>query len=80
MRKNVGRYERIARLVVGGALPYLALSRWQGKARGKAASATGLHLVSSAATQTCPGNAAVGRNTYRAGERQERTAMGDLPA
>lgn len=80
MRKNVGSYERIARILLGAALTYLAVSRWRNrKRRRRLAVATGLELLSTGVTQTCPANAAVGRDTYHEGDRQDG-AMGDLPA
>jgi hypothetical protein len=79
MRKNVGRYERIARILLGAALTYLAVTRWRSRRRRRLAIATGLELLTSGVVQTCPANAAVGRDTYREGDRQDR-AMGDLPA
>lgn len=79
MRKNVGGYERIVRLVLGGALLYLALSRWRGR-REKLAMAAGLELLATSVGQTCPANAAMGRDTYRESEEEDASPMGDLPA
>lgn len=80
MRKNVGSYERIVRLLLGGVLTYLALTRLQGKATGKVAMMAGLNLLTTGASQRCPVNAAVGRDTYRDRARGDTGAMGDLPA
>lgn len=80
MRKNVGGYERIARLVIGGVLAYLALSRWRGRTLGRLAMMLGMNLLSTGASQKCPANAALGRDAFRAGEREGAGEMGDLPA
>lgn len=79
MRKNVGNYERIARLVLGASLAYLALSRWRGKLIGRLAMATSLELFGTVGTQKCPGNAVLGRNTYYRDEQEDRT-LADAPA
>ena len=80
MRKNVGGYERIARIVVGAALTYLALSRWHGRARGKLAMSVGGTLLSTGLGQSCPGNTILGRNSYRSADGEGDEVMGDLPA
>jgi hypothetical protein len=80
MRKNVGGYDRIARIVLGAALTYLSLSRWQGTARGKLTMMTGTSLLSTGLGRKCPGNSMLGRNTHETGESAGEGATGDLPA
>lgn len=77
MRKNVGGIERIARVLVGATLLYVAVSRWRGRLRGKLALAAGVNLLSTGLSQRCPANAAIGRDTTREGEVVHYS---DLPA
>ena len=75
MAKNVGGTERIARGLIGAALVLVALGSGRGKAARLAALVGGAELLYTAATQYCPANAAVGRDTA-----PEERDLAEMPA
>jgi hypothetical protein len=75
MQKNVGGYDRTARFVLGPILILVGISAFAGLITlsggtlglvlAGAALAVGAVLTTTATTQKCPLNAAIGMNTYR---------------
>ena len=63
MAKNVGGTERIARGLLGAALVLVALRGRRGRGIRLSALIAGVELVYTAATQYCPANSALGRDT-----------------
>jgi hypothetical protein len=86
MKKNVGGYDRIARLVIGPVLllaaggiyfEYLAVAGLLGASLIVASLVVGAVLLVTGATQVCPLNSLLGFDTYRGKSIGESTLEDD---
>ncbi|NEU56216.1 DUF2892 domain-containing protein [Halorussus sp. MSC15.2] len=79
MQKNVGGLDEGIRITLGPLLVVLSIASLQGTVRLRpavtaGALAVGAVLTVTGLTQTCPGNEAMGRDTYRPSENLSEQA------